>query len=141
MRPWRSLREPVSPPVRATTDSDGRFRFTIERSELAPDGSRRRFPGPLLAAFADGYGPVWTDELMIGDVRGQGLMIGLELVRDRKTREPAPAEAKAARAALRERGVLVGVGGVFGNVVRLQPPLSITSDECERAMDELEKVM
>ncbi len=74
----RPLREPVSPPVRATTDSDGQFRFTIERSELAPAGSRWRFPGPLLAAFADGYGPAWTDELMIGDVRGPLL----ELVAD-----------------------------------------------------------
>jgi 4-aminobutyrate aminotransferase len=78
---------------------------------------------------------------IIGDVRGRGLMIGLELVRDRKTKEPAPQEAKAVRAKMRERGVLVGVGGVFGNVVRLQPPLSITAEECERAMDELATVL
>jgi 4-aminobutyrate aminotransferase/(S)-3-amino-2-methylpropionate transaminase len=78
---------------------------------------------------------------LIGEVRGRGLMIGLELVRDRKTKEPAPQEAKAIRAKMRERGILVGVGGVFGNVVRLQPPLSITSDECARAMDELERVL
>ncbi len=75
---------------------------------------------------------------LIGDVRGRGLMIGLELVRDRKTKEPAPAEAKAIRKAMRERGILVGVGGIFGNVVRLQPPLSITGDECDRAMTALE---
>ncbi len=78
---------------------------------------------------------------LIGDVRGRGLMIGLELVRDRKTKEPAPAEAKAIRAKMRERGVLVGVGGTFGNVVRLQPPLSITSAECDRAAGELEQVL
>jgi len=78
---------------------------------------------------------------LIGDVRGRGLMIGLELVRDRKTKVPATAEAKAIRAKMRERGVLVGVGGIFGNVVRLQPPLSITPDECARVMDELEKVL
>jgi 4-aminobutyrate aminotransferase len=70
---------------------------------------------------------------LIGDVRGRGLMIGLELVRDLKTKEPAPAEAKAVRAKMRERDILVGVGGIFGNVVRLQPPLSITADECDRA--------
>jgi 4-aminobutyrate aminotransferase / (S)-3-amino-2-methylpropionate transaminase / 5-aminovalerate transaminase len=74
---------------------------------------------------------------LIGDVRGRGLMIGLELVRDQKTKEPAPAEAKAVRAKMRERGILVGVGGIFGNVVRLQPPLSITADECDRAATEL----
>jgi hypothetical protein len=74
----RSLREPVSPPVRAMTDADGWFRFNIERSELAPARSHQRFPGPLLAAFAEGYGPVWTDELMIGDPHGALL----ELVAD-----------------------------------------------------------
>src|SRR6185369_12203397 len=67
---------------------------------------------------------------LIGDVRGLGLMIGVELVRDRKTKEPADKEAKAIRAALREKGVLVGVGGAYGNVVRFQPPLSITAEEC-----------
>jgi 4-aminobutyrate aminotransferase-like enzyme len=78
---------------------------------------------------------------LIGDVRGRGLMIGLELVRDLKTKEPAPAEAKAVRARMRERGILVGIGGIFGNVVRLQPPLSITADECDRAARELEAAL
>jgi 4-aminobutyrate aminotransferase len=78
---------------------------------------------------------------LIGDVRGRGLMIGLELVRDRGSKEPAAQEAKALRAALRERGILVGVGGVFGNVLRLQPPLSITAEECARAAAALEEVL
>lgn len=76
----------------------------------------------------------------IGDVRGKGLMLGLELVRDRATKEPAPDVAKAVRAKMRERGILIGVGGIFGNVVRLQPPLSITGDECDRAATELADV-
>jgi 4-aminobutyrate aminotransferase-like enzyme len=78
---------------------------------------------------------------LIGDVRGRGLMIGLELVRDRGTKEPAAEEAGAVRATLRERGILVGVGGVFGNVVRIQPPLSITADECERVATALADVL
>jgi 4-aminobutyrate aminotransferase / (S)-3-amino-2-methylpropionate transaminase / 5-aminovalerate transaminase len=78
---------------------------------------------------------------MIGDVRGRGLMIGIELVKDRATKEPATAETKAARTAMRERGVLVGSGGVFGNVLRLQPPLSITGDECDRVIDALDAVL
>lgn len=77
----------------------------------------------------------------IGDVRGLGLMIGIELVRDRKTKEPADKEAKEIRARLREAGVLVGVGGVFGNVVRLQPPLSITAEECDRAVAAFERAL
>lgn len=78
---------------------------------------------------------------LVGDVRGRGLMIGLELVRDRQTKEPAPAEAKIVRARMRERGILVGVGGIFGNVVRLQPPLSITPDECDRLAGTLEETL
>jgi 4-aminobutyrate aminotransferase/(S)-3-amino-2-methylpropionate transaminase len=78
---------------------------------------------------------------LVGDVRGRGLMIGLELVRDRKTKEPAAQEARSVRAALRERGILVGVGGVLGNVVRIQPPLSITAEECDRVAAALEEVL
>jgi len=78
---------------------------------------------------------------LIGDVRGKGLMIGLELVRNRTSKEPADKEAKQLRAALRERGVLVGVGGVYGNVLRFQPPLSITAEECDRAAGALEAIL
>jgi 4-aminobutyrate aminotransferase len=78
---------------------------------------------------------------LVGDVRGRGLMIGLELVRDRATKEPAAQEARSVRAALRERGILVGVGGVLGNVVRVQPPLSITAEECDRVAAALEEVL
>jgi 4-aminobutyrate aminotransferase len=78
---------------------------------------------------------------LIGDVRGLGLMIGVELVRDRKTKEPADREAKALRASLREKGVLVGVGGAYGNVVRFQPPLSITAEECDRAFSTFEAAL
>ncbi|HXX95323.1 MAG TPA: aspartate aminotransferase family protein [Planctomycetota bacterium] len=77
----------------------------------------------------------------VGEVRGRGLMIGIELVRDRKSREPAPALAKAARADLRERGILVGVGGPYGNVLRVQPPLSLTADEGDRAASEIREVL
>jgi 4-aminobutyrate aminotransferase-like enzyme len=78
---------------------------------------------------------------LLGDVRGLGLMIGLELVRDRRTKEPATLEARAVRAAMRERGVLVGVGGIYVNVVRIQPPLSITPQECDRLAATLEEVL
>jgi 4-aminobutyrate aminotransferase len=78
---------------------------------------------------------------LVGDVRGLGLMIGIELVLDKKSKEPAPKEAKAVRAAMRERGILVGVGGVYGNVVRIQPPLSITAEEGDRAATTLEDIL
>jgi 4-aminobutyrate aminotransferase-like enzyme len=78
---------------------------------------------------------------LIGDVRGKGLMIGIELVRDRGTKEPASGETAKLRGALREMGILVGKGGVYGNVLRIQPPLIITEEECNRLLEALEKVL
>jgi 4-aminobutyrate aminotransferase / (S)-3-amino-2-methylpropionate transaminase / 5-aminovalerate transaminase len=70
---------------------------------------------------------------IIGDVRGLGLMIGVELVKDEKL-TPATSEAESVREALFRQGVLVGVGGVFGNVIRFQPPLIITRNQIDRAI-------
>ncbi len=106
----------------------------IEEEQLTENAARRG--EELLARFRR----LQEKCPLIGEVRGRGLMIGLELVRDRRTKEPAAAEAKAIRAELRQRGVLVGVGGVLGNVVRIQPPLSITADECDRAAAAIEEV-
>jgi hypothetical protein len=69
---------PNSPPVRATTGADGRFRFTIDRIQLASGVIRNGHPGVRLAAFAEGYGPAWTNELTIDDPDGNRL----ELVAD-----------------------------------------------------------
>jgi len=71
---------------------------------------------------------------IIGDIRGLGLMIGVELVRD-KALTPARSEADAIRDSLLKKGVLVGLGGVYGNVIRFQPPLVITHQQIDRAID------
>jgi 4-aminobutyrate aminotransferase-like enzyme len=70
---------------------------------------------------------------LIGEVRGLGLMIGVELVKDEKL-TPATSEAEAIRDGLLRQGVLVGVGGVYGNVIRFQPPLIITRPQIDRAL-------
>jgi 4-aminobutyrate aminotransferase len=71
---------------------------------------------------------------LIGDVRGKGLMIGVELVKD-KQKTPAVAETKEVRRLCREAGVLVGAGGTFANVIRLQPPLTLSAAEADRMCD------
>ena len=78
---------------------------------------------------------------LIGDVRGQGLMIGAELVKDPASKEPAAAEAAQVRAYCRERGVLIGVGGQFGNVLRVQPPLVITREQLDRALATIDEAL
>jgi 4-aminobutyrate aminotransferase / (S)-3-amino-2-methylpropionate transaminase / 5-aminovalerate transaminase len=74
---------------------------------------------------------------LIGEVRGLGLMIGVELVKDEKL-TPASTEAEALRDALLRQGVLVGVGGVYGNVIRFQPPLIITRQQIDQALKAFE---
>jgi 4-aminobutyrate aminotransferase/(S)-3-amino-2-methylpropionate transaminase len=74
---------------------------------------------------------------LIGDVRGQGLMLGIELVKDHIAKEPAAAEATRVRTLCREAGVLIGVGGQFGNVLRIQPPLVITQEQLAHALQTL----
>jgi 4-aminobutyrate aminotransferase len=75
---------------------------------------------------------------MIGEVRGMGLMQAIELVRDPATKEPATAETAQLMEATRENRVLVGKGGLYGNVVRITPPLNIARsdvDEFARLLD------
>lgn len=66
----------------------------------------------------------------VGEIRGKGLMLGVELV-EPGTTTPAPAAAAAVLEDCRARGVLIGKGGLYGNVLRVAPPLSVTMDEVE----------
>lgn len=75
---------------------------------------------------------------LIGDVRGMGMMQALELVRDRKTKEPAPVETAELMERARANGLLIGKGGLYGNVIRLAPPMNISRadvDEGVRLLD------
>jgi 4-aminobutyrate aminotransferase / (S)-3-amino-2-methylpropionate transaminase / 5-aminovalerate transaminase len=94
---------------------------------------------PVRAAESGAYAMSKLRELqkknpLIGEVRGLGLMIGVELVKDEKL-TPAAVEAEAIRDACLRRGMLIGVGGTYGNVVRFQPPLVITRQQLDQALD------
>jgi len=73
------------------------------------------------------------DHKIMGEVRGQGLMLGIELVRDRDTKEPAIQEMLVIMEYCREKGLLIGKGGLDNNVIRLQPPLELTNEQIEEA--------
>jgi alanine-glyoxylate transaminase / (R)-3-amino-2-methylpropionate-pyruvate transaminase len=75
----------------------------------------------------------------IGDVRGMGLMQGIEFVKDRKTKEPYPEAVLKVFEETKKRGVLIGKGGLYGNVIRMGPPMIATKDhidELAAALDE-----
>jgi alanine-glyoxylate transaminase/(R)-3-amino-2-methylpropionate-pyruvate transaminase len=76
---------------------------------------------------------------LVGDVRGMGLMIGVELVRDRATREPAKQETADVLEACREMGMLIGKGGLDGNILRIKPPMCITREDADYALAVLER--
>ena len=68
---------------------------------------------------------------IIGDVRGQGLMIGVDLVRDRRSKEPAVAETVRVFERTKELGLVVGKSGIHGNLLRISPPLCIQESDVE----------
>ncbi len=78
-------------------------------------------------------------KVKIGEVRGLGLMIGVELVTDLESKEPAAEATAAVRQMARERRVLIGMGGSLGNILRIQPPLTITDDELDRVVEALQE--
>lgn len=105
----------------------------IEEENLVENA---RVLGKLLK---DGLEELQKHHPLIGDVRGRGLLLGMELVKNRKTKEYATAECNQLMELTRERGVLIGKGGLFGNVVRLAPALSINREQVDfllRVLDE-----
>jgi 4-aminobutyrate aminotransferase len=75
---------------------------------------------------------------VVGEVRGKGLMVGVELVKDKESKEPNTDGAARAMEEARERGLLVGRGGLYGNVLRLSPPLVIDEADAQRAIETLD---
>ncbi len=78
---------------------------------------------------------------VIGDVRGLGLFQGVELVRDRQTKEPAGAVAEASVEKMRTKGVLLSTDGPDHNVIKIKPPMVINSSNIDRMIDSLDEVL
>jgi 4-aminobutyrate aminotransferase-like enzyme len=78
---------------------------------------------------------------LVGDVRGLGLFLGLELVRDRETLEPAAAEAARVVERMKDRGVLVSTDGPLHNVVKLKPPLVFSERDADRVVEAFDGVL
>ena len=78
---------------------------------------------------------------IVGDARGQGLMLGLELVMDSKSLAPNWPAAARVHDRAKEMGLLLGKGGLKGNVLRIKPPMCITREDCDFAIDVLDRCL
>lgn len=87
----------------------------------------------------DGLLQLMKKHPLIGDVRGRGLLLGVELVRDRKTKEHASDEALRFMDACKDRGLLLGKGGLLGNVIRVAPPVSISQEETHFILETMDQ--
>jgi 4-aminobutyrate aminotransferase len=87
----------------------------------------------------DGMEGIKDRRKIVGDARGKGLMLAIELVKDRKTKEPAPEVARATLQAAMKRGLLISTAGTYGNDIRLLPPLNINEEEANQALDVLDE--
>jgi diaminobutyrate-2-oxoglutarate transaminase len=82
-----------------------------------------------------------ADCSIVGEARGIGLMMAIEMVKDKKTKEPAPDFAKKVRTYAHRRGVMIEIGGHYNNVARLLPPLIITEKLAMTAIDIISDVI
>ncbi|MBC2886165.1 aminotransferase class III-fold pyridoxal phosphate-dependent enzyme [Ochrobactrum sp. CM-21-5] len=104
----------------------------IERDDL------RRNALEIGNYLIDGFRSMQKRFDIIGDVRGQGLFLGIELVTDRKTKEPATAIAKKINDGARERGILMGTEGPFDNVLKMRPPMIFSRANADHLLSVLE---
>jgi 4-aminobutyrate aminotransferase-like enzyme len=108
----------------------------VMERENTPKRSAER--GRQLRGALDGFKEKFP---FIGDVRGMGLMQALELVEDRTTKEPAPKKTLALMEAAKRQGLLIGKGGLYGNVIRIAPSMLITKSEVDDGCRRLERAL
>lgn len=104
------------------------LRFMTEH-DLA--GRSERLGGMMLDALKE----IERDSPVVGEARGKGLMLGIEFVKDKASREPAPELAAKVRTACHRRGLLLEVGGHYANVARFLPPLVLTERQARKGLE------
>ncbi len=93
------------------------------------------------AELAAGLRGLQEQHPLIGDVRGRGLALAIELVRDRATLEPAPRHAAYVVERMRERGILLSTEGALHTVIKMKPPLAFTSADAQRLVRTLDETL
>jgi 4-aminobutyrate aminotransferase-like enzyme len=100
----------------------------LERDRIPEHAAR------MGALFTRGLRALQAEYPQIGDIRGPGLFLGVELVTDPETRAPAPAEAKRLVAEAWQRGVILATAAALPNVIKIKPPLVIDEGEVETVL-------
>jgi len=93
------------------------------------------------ARLKAGFTKLAEKHALIGDVRGLGLMLGVELVKDRKTKEPAKEEAARVWEACKDMNLLIGKGGLWGNTLRIKPPMCLTRADADFLLEVLDAAL
>lgn len=93
------------------------------------------------AHLTAGFNRLAEKRSLIGQVRGPGLMLGVELVKDRTTKEPARDECAAVFEKCKDLGLLIGKGGLFGNVLRIKPPMCITEADADFMLEVVDEAL
>ncbi len=107
---------------------------TIETIESEGVAERSATMG---ARLRQGLDELAARHACVGEVRGMGLMLAIELVTDRASKEPAPEKTVALMEAARNEGLLLGKGGLYGNVLRIAPPMLVSEAEIAEAIEKL----
>jgi 4-aminobutyrate aminotransferase len=89
----------------------------------------------------EGFRGLMASHKLIGDVRGKGMILGVELVRDRASRQPAASEAAKLVYRCKELGLLIFYGGIYSNVIEVTPPLTLSHDDAERGLALFEEAL
>jgi 4-aminobutyrate aminotransferase len=82
----------------------------------------------------DGFQQLQEKHPLIGEARGKGMILGVELVRDRTSKEPASTEAAKVVYRCKELGLILFYGGIYSNVLEITPPLTMTREEADRGL-------
>jgi alanine-glyoxylate transaminase/(R)-3-amino-2-methylpropionate-pyruvate transaminase len=107
----------------------------IEREKLQANSLK------IGAYMKAGFEKLAAKHSLIGDIRGLGLMLGVELVKDRKTKEPAKEECAAVFEACKDMGLLIGKGGFSGNTLRIKPPMIFSSTDADYLLAVLDEAL
>jgi len=89
----------------------------------------------------EGFTRLAQKHSLIGDIRGLGLMLGVELVKDRRTKEPAREECATVFEACKDLGLLIGKGGLWGNTLRIKPPMIFSSTDADFMLAVLDEAL